>query len=213
MALFGGLCLVPKLSIYMMTRNKIFKLALATLIGFSLVGWLIITFILDIPNKALFDGKMSLTIQLGSGFAYGIITALLGWELVKIKYLRTTLLFFVDLIQPLKLSFVEIVLISICAGVGEELFFRGAIQPLIGIWITAIIFVALHGYLNPKNLKLSLYGIFMTFIIVGMGYLAKELGLLAAMMAHTMVDIVLIYKLSHFKHHPKEVIDEIPSEL
>jgi membrane protease YdiL (CAAX protease family) len=34
--------------------------------------------------------------------------------------------------------------ISLFAGVGEEILFRGAIQPLRGLWLTSAIFCLLH---------------------------------------------------------------------
>ena len=74
---------------------------------------------------------------------------------------------------------------------GEELLFRGAIQYWLGIWLTAILFVAIHGYLNPKNWKLSIYGVFMTFAIVGIGYFFEYFGIITAMSAHFMIDVYL----------------------
>ncbi|MBK7566807.1 MAG: CPBP family intramembrane metalloprotease [Bacteroidetes bacterium] len=40
--------------------------------------------------------------------------------------------------------------LSFCAGVGEELLFRGAIQPWLGIWLTALLFI-FYTDLNPKD--------------------------------------------------------------
>lgn len=182
----------------MITRKNIFKLALGTLVGFGLLGWMLAHFMLNISLKGLFFSNSSLLSQLVIGLIYGMLAAFIGWFVVKSRFLQSTLTFFVNLIQPLKLTIVEIVFISFCAGVGEELFFRGTIQPILGIWLTAILFVALHGYLNPFNLRITVYGIFMTVIIAGMGYLTIRLGLVTAMMAHMVVDILLLYKLSHY---------------
>ena len=38
----------------------------------------------------------------------------------------------------------DLVLVSVMSGVGEEVFFRGALQPEIGIVLTSILFGALH---------------------------------------------------------------------
>ena len=92
----------------------------------------------------------------------------------------------------LKLNWVAVVFISLCAGIGEELLFRGAIQPLLGIVITAIVFVAIHGYLNPKDWRVSVYGIFMTIIIVLFGWMTDEIGIWSAVIAHAMVDVILL---------------------
>jgi membrane protease YdiL (CAAX protease family) len=98
---------------------------------------------------------------------------------------------YAPLIQNLKLSTTAIVLLSFCAGFGEELLFRGALQPLLGIWITAIIFVAIHGYLNPRDWRLSVYGTVMTLIIVVLGYMTEVWGIFTACAAHMAIDIVL----------------------
>lgn len=89
--------------------------------------------------------------------------------------------------------------ISFCAGVGEEILFRGVIQPLAGIWITSILFVAIHGYLNPMNWRISIYGVFLTVSIALVGFLSNYLGLTSAIVSHMIIDIILFYKLKGLK--------------
>ena len=180
----------------MVKRTTIFNLALATLLGFGVAGWLIIKYLHSISPIVYLVGNTDIGLQLLVGVIYGSGSALFGWKIVELPYLKPTLKFFSALIRPLKLNVLEIIFISLCAGIGEEFFFRGAIQPYLGVWITSILFVAMHGYLNPFNLRISLYGLFMTLIIAGMGYLTIKLGLLSAVIAHTCVDIILLYKLS-----------------
>ncbi|MCG8321784.1 MAG: CPBP family intramembrane metalloprotease [Cytophagales bacterium] len=180
----------------MIKRETIFYLALATLFGFGAAGWLIMRYLHDISPAVFLVGKAGIGYQVLVGVIYGSGAALLGWRIVELPYLKPTMKFFAALIRPLKLNIPEIVFISFCAGVGEEVFCRGAIQPYLGIWITAVLFVAMHGYLNPFNLRISVYGLFMTLIIAGLGYLTIKLGLLSAIIAHTCVDIILLYKLS-----------------
>lgn len=188
----------------MIKRQKFLILALTTLVGFGLGGWLIIKYLQDASLQTLLMGKTGVGYQALIGAVYGLGTALLGWRIVELPFFKPTMRFFVDLIKSLELSFVEIIFLSFCAGVGEEIFFRGAIQPYLGIWITSVLFVAMHGYLNPFNLKISLYGLFMTLIIVGLGYMTVNLGLLSAIVAHTCIDIVLLYKLSNSQQDTEE---------
>ena len=49
---------------------------------------------------------------------------------------------FRDLIGPLTVG--DVFLAALASSVGEELFFRAAIQPLVGLWIASIIFAVLH---------------------------------------------------------------------
>jgi len=85
--------------------------------------------------------------------------------------------------------------ISICAGVGEELFFRGALQPWLGIPVTAVVFVAIHGYLDPRDKRLFLYGTLLTLCMMVLGWMAEVQGLVGPMVAHTLIDILLLERL------------------
>ena len=181
----------------MIKRGTIFYMALATLVGFGAVGWLIIVYFHHTSPVTLLEGPEAIGYQITTGVIYGAGAALLGWKIVELPYLKPTLRVFDGLIRPLKLSIPEIIFISCCAGIGEEILFRGAIQPYLGIWITSVLFVAMHGYLNPFNRRISVYGLFMTLTIAGLGYMTVYLGLLSAIVAHTVVDIILLYKLSH----------------
>jgi len=98
------------------------------------------------------------------------------------------------MIQGMRLRFFDIIFISICAGVGEEILFRGAMQFYLNPWLTALIFVAIHGYLNPKDLKITAYGMYMTLVIGIMGVLYEEWGMLFAMSAHFAIDVLLLQR-------------------
>lgn len=49
---------------------------------------------------------------------------------------------FADILGPL--SNREILVLALASSIGEELLFRGAVQPWLGLWVQAIIFAALH---------------------------------------------------------------------
>ena len=178
-----------------MSKQKILNLATFTLVGMGGLGLSIIVFVWDasVSDALMLQNWLE---QLISGSIYGMVIAFIGWQLISLPFLKSTKEFFCNLIGSFKLSMVEIIYISFCAGVGEELLFRGGVQPWLGIWFTSVIFVAVHGYLNPKNLPLSLYGLFMVFGIAGIGYLAETYGLLSAIIAHITIDIFLFWKLS-----------------
>ena len=86
--------------------------------------------------------------------------------------------------------------VSFCAGFGEEVLFRGVLQPKLGIWLTAVIFVGIHGYLNPNNWRISIYGIYLTIVIALTGYLSRHFGLTTAIITHMIIDVILFYKLA-----------------
>ena len=171
-------------------------LALATLVIFGGLGMAIIPYVRQVRIAEFFSGAEKYWLQIMIGICFGVITAKAGWQIVELPMLQKTKVFFSGLIKPLKLDTTQIIFISICAGVGEELFFRGAIQPMLGIWMTAILFVLLHGYLNPFNMSLTMYGIYMVLVVGVLGLLTEHFGIITAIIAHTLIDIILLRELS-----------------
>lgn len=167
-----------------------------TLFGFGILGLVLVAFIRDEPILEFLWGYYSIPVQLLTGCLYGLLCGYLAWYIVIQDFMWPIRQKYGGIIQNLNLTTLDIWLLSFCAGVGEELFFRGGLQPLLGIWLTAIIFVAIHGYLNPKNWRISIYGLAMCFIIAGLGYLTEHAGILSAATAHMMIDVVLLKRLS-----------------
>jgi uncharacterized protein len=100
--------------------------------------------------------------------------------------------------------------VSICAGVGEELFFRGALQPWLGIPLTALVFVAIHGYLDPRDKHLFVYGTVLTLCMMVLGWMADVQGLIGPMLAHAIIDIILLERL-HTTYCKLTVADHLPA--
>ncbi len=180
-----------------MSQQKILWLAFGTLIVMGGIGYFLSPIVREVSIFNFLSGQFPLYKQIGVGCAIGLSIGILGWQIILLPYLKGVRAFYANIIGGIHLTFPQIIFISICAGVGEEFLFRGAIQPLLGIWITSIIFVFIHGYLNPRNLPLFIYGIFMTLSIALIGYLTEAVGILSSMAAHTVVDVVLLYKLTN----------------
>ena len=178
-----------------MTRKTLFLLAGGSLLLFTVAGGLIMHFAGPVSlDKALAFG-LELPQQILWGLGLGILIGSLAWKLIKHPFLSGTRTFFEDIIGPWRLTWWEVLLVSLSAGIGEEILFRGAIQPLIGIGWTSLLFVLLHGYINPFNAPLSVYGLFMVIAVAVLGFVAFRWGLIAAMTAHTVIDIILLQKL------------------
>lgn len=179
------------------TRKTLYRLCFITLIGFSLLGIAIIFLFLEKDVWSYIKAGESIISQLVKGSVYGLFTGLWALSLIQTDILEKVSGHFADMFDNLSLSIWDILFFSFCAGVGEELFFRGALQPFGGIWLVAIFFVVLHGYINPKSWRASLYGIMLIFIVAGMGYLANRVGLISAMAAHMIFDVIMFYYLMH----------------
>ena len=76
-------------------------------------------------------------------------------------------------------------LFGVLAAFPEEIFFRGALQPLLGLWLTALIFGALHAVSMT-------YFIYTFFAGIGLGLLVNWRGdLWASTAAHFSYDAAL----------------------
>jgi uncharacterized protein len=84
------------------------------------------------------------------------------------------------------------ILIACCAGIGEELFFRGLIQPAFGIWPGAILFMLIHVHYGPSVLLLQIL-----FLGLAFGLIRNRWNTTAAMVTHATFDILAL-SLSHF---------------
>lgn len=180
-------------------NRKIIHLATLTLIGFPLIGALILWLAGGPPFIEMFKVTTPLLFQLPIGIAVGAFSGWGAWIIVRSPWMEPVRSKYTDLIGQLRLSPWQIVYISLCAGIGEEILFRGVIQPYLGVWITAILFVAIHGYLNPMNNRLFMYGLYMTMVIALIGFMTDLLGLYSAIIAHTVIDIILLQKMSKFE--------------
>lgn len=78
-------------------------------------------------------------------------------------------------------------LVAGAAGIGEEILFRGALQPVFGLWPTAIFFALLHIQytLTPATLIIVLVG-------VGFGWLRRRYNTTTSMLAHFLYNFGLI---------------------
>jgi membrane protease YdiL (CAAX protease family) len=153
--------------------------------------------------RTLFVTRSSYSIELLVGLLYGLVTSFFAWRLIAHPYMAEIKTHYGGMIASIKMKPADIVFVSFCAGFGEEILFRGAIQPAWGVWITSVVFVALHGYLNPINLKVSIYGLYLLLVIAGIGYMNDYFGLTACDVAHTVIDVYLFTKLSYRGKHDK----------
>jgi membrane protease YdiL (CAAX protease family) len=78
---------------------------------------------------------------------------------------------FRDLLGPLMLK--EIVILALASAIGEELLFRGALLPWMGVWLQAVVFALLH--IGPGRRFLS-WTASALVLGVAFGYLARWTG-------------------------------------
>src|SRR5262249_6700295 len=86
----------------------------------------------------------------------------------------------------------EIFLVSLMAGIGEEIFFRGFLMPVIGLIPSALLFALIH----------LQYGISSGFVIVIcsgllLGWLKQRYGTTFSIITHTVYDILALSAVSY----------------
>lgn len=141
-----------------------------------------------------FGHGYSFRIQILTGIVAGCIGAALIGVLMKRHPVSDVLddFYIFRYVSGVKFSAFDRVQLSFFAGVGEELLFRGAIQPVLGIWITSVIFVGIHGYFKFRSAGHLLFGAMMFGLSMGLGYIFEHAGLVAAMTAHAVYDVIVL---------------------
>lgn len=140
-------------------------------------------------------GKMNVWFQLFLGIAGGFLLNGITWLMGKWKYLDQVNFDFTLRLGIFNFSKQEILFLSFCAGVGEEIVFRGMIQPWLGILTTSFLFIALHGYMSYSSWPKVIFGLILFAVGTVLGILGEFVGLLAAIVAHIIYDIVAFHRI------------------
>jgi len=178
--------------------QKLHWVAWGTLIVFPALGALLLYLFGKPVIEVMFRSQINVVLQIGIGGFIGTLLGLGGRWIITRPVILPSLEKYGGIVKSMRLKPHHVYFLSFCAGFGEELFFRGAMQALTGIWIAAVFFVAIHGYLNPRNWRISIYGIYMTLAIALLGYLTEIWGIFTACAAHMAIDVVLFNFLIRF---------------
>ena len=177
----------PKFNI---NNRSVFAMGAITLYGFSFLAMLIVFFFAKPHFSDLVFRGSPLIWQLVHGTIFGLCAFFIINVYLKSNHLGDL----TKMVEELagKLNYTQIFFISFAAGFGEELLFRVALQHFFGIWPTAFFFVLIHGYLNLNDWRIFSYGIVMVIISAGFGYLYYHYGIAASMMAHFLIDFIIL---------------------
>lgn len=162
-----------------------------TLLVFPIPAFLTLYFLEDWTLLQFLSLQFFEVIPIGYGIEIGIVYAFLATFIMRAPIFEHVPLKMDQLIGSMNLNYFDAIFLSICAGVGEELLFRVGVQFYIGPFLTSLFFVAIHGYLNPFNWKMSLYGFVVLPFSFILGYGYEEFGLWFSISAHFAYDAVL----------------------
>ena len=77
--------------------------------------------------------------------------------------------------------------LGILAGVGEELLFRGAVQPRYGLLLTALLFTVVHVQYELSIVTLGVFG-----LAILLGIERRRLGTSACIVTHALYDAIAV---------------------
>ncbi len=185
-----------------LSRTQINAMGAITLFGMSLLGWGIIHFFTETDFFELLWHGEPIWKQILRGVIYGIAAFFIVNVFLQTKLLDDLTGVIYDLAD--QLTWLDVVYISIAAGIGEEILFRIGIQYFLGVWPTAFLFILIHGYFSISNWRVTLYGAVMTIISAAFGFMFIKYGIFTAMAAHAVIDLLI---LGYLKLQVRKVTD------
>ena len=149
---------------------------------------------------ALFSRPAGPLTQLLVGQVLALLAAGASWALFKLTARSTSSARTVQSYARLDLRGLNPLWISIAAAVGEEMLFRAALQPLLGVWIVSLLFLLTHVPVYRFR-KLDAATLAQAASVFGgsvlLGFVFEYVGLLAAMLVHMWIDIVGLLIVRH----------------
>lgn len=175
--------------------RNLLAMSVISFVIYSLLAIAIIYWFHDGTITRLFEHGYSFSRQIAVGGIAGCLAAAVIMFIANRKPVSQVLddFYLFRIISQTRFTNFDRIQLSIFAGVGEELLFRGAIQPVLGIWITSVIFIGIHGYFKFTSAGHLIFGVMMFGLSVILGYLFEYSGLVAAMTAHAVYDILMLW--------------------
>lgn len=162
---------------------------------FCLVA-LLIVFVAQEEPLSVLRGPLAMGSQLLVGLGLAALAALGSYVSFRMTSQSEATRNTITAYGRLDLSGFNPVWISLAAAIGEELLFRAALQPLLGVWITSAIFLVTHTPVYQFRRRdgatlVQAAGVFGAS--VALGFIYQYAGLLAAVMVHAALDVVGLY--------------------
>ena len=175
-------------------------MGLVTLLIFPIPTLFVLPWFEDVSVQSIFQWENFTVFNIGIGIELGVVYAFLALLFMQAPIFESMPNRVEKIVRDMRLNIWDCIFLSLCAGIGEELLFRSGVQFYFGPFLTAVIFVAIHGYLNPFNWKMSLYGLIVLPFIFLISYGFIRFGLWFAIAAHFAYDFVLFLVITSEKN-------------
>ncbi len=179
-------------------RARAHRLSLAIAVSLTLLAWLVSVWALHQPFPELFAGGLPVGSQLLAGGLLGAaasaaITAAL-FRLPVLEPVRALVCGLVAAIRPTRAPTkwaADAAALSLAAGFSEELFFRAALQPWIGVGWSSLVFAVAHVGPLLRTREGATYAAYVFAVGLFLASLYAGAGTWAAMAAHAALDLVM----------------------
>ena len=175
------------------TRRAVIIFSLGATGIFLFLTWIVTVYVRKQALSTLFIKGRPLATQVVVGLSLGVIIAipvlLLFLKAGFLARLREFVRAILDQIRP---TGFDLILVALLAGFGEELFFRATLQPALGLWVTSLLFALAHtgaGLLDPAKLAFAAFVFAMGLLL---GILYEQFGLVAAIVTHAVYDLIFL---------------------
>ena len=157
-----------------------------------------------IHQNGILNGYVSAVSRFSIGAAIGILLGLgVAWltrfSVYRYHWARKLHAEFRGLFGPISGS--DIFAFASISAVAEELFFRGALQPIIGIAATSIVFGIVHLAPNRHFVPWTIQALAMGFVLCGLFYLTGDLT--APILAHFTINYQNLHFINRYNPTPK----------
>lgn len=141
------------------------------------------------------------------GLAVGLVVVFLSrFAVHRFDWARRLHVSFRGILGPLASR--EILVLAMASSVGEELLFRGALQPMIGIWPQAIVFALLHIGPGVRFLPWTASALALGLLFGWLFQMTGDLG--GPIVAHFAINYMNLHFIARFDlpapAHPRSVV-------
>lgn len=181
-----------------LTRRAVIIFSLVATVIFALLAWIITVYFRRQSFNALFTTGQPYTAQIILGLLLGIVIAVpVVILLLKASFFARLRDFIRGILGQIRPTGFDMILVALLAGFGEELFFRATLQPLLGLWLTSLLFALAHTGVSVNPAKLA-FAAFVFVMGLWLGALYQQSGLIAASVMHASYDLIFLLAVKRF---------------
>lgn len=175
-----------------MTRQAVIIFSLVVTAIFTILFLIITIYFREQSLSSIFAAGQPLATQIILGLLLGItIAVFVLFVLLKASVFARLRNFIREILGQIRPTGFDLLLIALFAGFGEELFFRATLQPMLGLWLTSLLFALGHIGLSFNPAKLA-FAVFIFAMGLLLGTLYERSGLIAAIVLHAVYDLIFL---------------------